>query len=125
VTGLAVRSVDLDDLVLLSYEMPGQPRTPRAGALDSRRLDRPEPQCPNLELSVPRRGRRERLGAQQTALGVQHGGHIRVGVSVDTDRDTVVVICQGGYRHHFSLFTGVVRWWHAPAEAADKTVMGA
>ncbi len=122
VTGPAVGPINFEHPIASRSEVPGDARTPRAGAFDAERVDRPEPTRPPIELAVPARGGRERLGTQQSTTFVEHYCDVGLTVRVDPDRDARLLICDRGHRHPFCLVRGRMA---RTAGTTDTTVMGA
>jgi len=92
-TVLTVRATHLDHLHLVSGDEPGQPRTPRAGALNTDRAQLPVAGQPGVQCLVPGGGCRERLGADQSAELVERGGYVEVLVGVDPAGNHPRCIC--------------------------------
>ena len=98
---LPVRARHLDHRDILSGEVTGQARTPRAGAFDTDRDDLTEGAQPAQQLPVAGRGRRELCGAEHPAEIVERGGEVGVLVGVDTAGDAPRCICHRGHSHPF------------------------
>jgi hypothetical protein len=95
---VTVRLVDLDHPGPAGPQMPGQSRTPRAGAFDPDRQHLPEAGDPAGQPPLAANRGRERRRLQQPADLVEHDRHMDVFVGVDTGNDTqVVAICDGGH----------------------------
>ena len=123
--GLAARStdapvgpIDFDDPQPRTASDSSQPSAVAAGALDPERHNGAQPLAPSDQPSVAARIGRERVASQDPAQVVDRDRNVGVQVGIDANRDLDVVVCDGG--HAISL----IRWWHAPTERADKTVMG-
>jgi hypothetical protein len=84
---LPVGAVDLDDAHVLSVEVPGEPGTVAASALDTDQLDVSKGPQPAEEAAVARRRGLEGLHAQQGTAVIQRGGDVHVEVGVDTSGD--------------------------------------
>src|ERR671918_1064793 len=95
---VTVRLVDLDHVQPPGAQMPGQSRTPRAGAFHPDRQHLPEAGDPAGQVLVAARRGRERRGVQQPAQLVEHDRDMDVFVGVDTGDDPqVAAICDGGH----------------------------
>jgi hypothetical protein len=105
---LTVRAVDLDDPDAGRGQVPGQPSSVAAGALDADQGEVPEPAQPAEQAGVPGRGSRELPHAQQPAEGLERGGHVHAGVGVHAAGDGARVFYDG-QGHPFSVVEGVAR----------------
>src|SRR5690606_32538062 len=115
VASLAVRAVDLDHPVPGRGEVPGDARTPGAGALDPDRVDRAEPAEPGLEPAVALGCRRERLGPEQQAALVERRSDVTSRwVSMPPVTATAGSAMVEDAITCFS-FSSRVGGWHAPA----------
>src|SRR5262245_65011841 len=98
--------------------MPGQSRTPRAGAFNPDRQHLPEARDPAGQPPIAASRGRKRRRVQQPATLVEHDRDMDVYVGVDTGNDTqVVAICDGGHAALSSDVVGVAR----TAGRVDKT----
>jgi hypothetical protein len=115
---VTVRLVDLDHVQPPGAQMPGQSRTPRAGAFDPDRQHLPEAGDPAGQVPVAASRGGERRRVQQPAELVEHDCDMDVLVGVDTgDHTQVIAICDGGRAALSSDVVGVAR----TAGRVDKT----
>jgi len=85
---LTIGSVDLDDAEAGLGEMPGESGAVGPGPLDPDHGDRAERDQEREQPPIPRWGRRERLGAQDSAERVTGGSDVDVGVGVHASDDS-------------------------------------
>src|SRR6056297_1271646 len=112
-TGLAIRSVDLDDVDAFAGEMSSEAGTIGAGALDTDQADLTEACQPGDQATEAAHGGVERLDAEDAAVGVDGCGDVELEVSVDTAGDGDRGVLYDGHCHPFHV-EGVRVGTHLP-----------
>ena len=95
---LAIGPVDFDDSDPLGLEVPGQPGSIRACALDADQLDGAEVAQPGQQLLVAALGGGKALDTEECPSVVQSCSYVDVEVRIDAAGDAS---CQSGHCHPF------------------------
>jgi hypothetical protein len=100
-TGLTVRSIDLNHPNALLREMSGEAGTIRAGPLNTDQADGSEPAKPPNKVSIAAGGGVERFDTEDTSVRIHGGGDVEVEVGVDTASDGDCSVLYDGHCHPF------------------------
>jgi hypothetical protein len=107
----SIRAVDFDDEDPCLTEMPSQPGTVGAGALDTDSIQLAVALEPLHEGAIAGRRCRELTIAELAPEVINHGGMVALSVRVHAASDTNRRPCHAG--HALPLLFAAVRWAHA------------